>query len=115
MAAASEEASRLGARLRSGVERGVAPTVTARQKGTVGSDDGAAADVLVEYVCLAKHRDDPVMRAYTLTSHKTLFAYCAHGADQGHEWIRVPATPADRITIGKMEDRPPQPRGRVSL
>jgi hypothetical protein len=46
---------------------------------------------------------------YTLTVRKDLPAYCARGADLNHEWVRVPPTPLDAITIGMMEDRPPEP------
>ena len=70
--------------------------------------EGLAA--LVEFVCVAKHKADPVTAdGYTLAIRSQLRAYCARGADQNHEWIRVPPTPLDKITIGKMEDRPPEP------
>ena len=81
----------------------------------MGSGEAIAGDALVEYVCLAKHRNDPILAPYTLTTHLNVPAYCARGSDRGHEWIRVPATRADLITIGNMEDRPPQPRGRATL
>jgi hypothetical protein len=81
----------------------------------VESGEALPSDVLVEYVCLAKHRSDPILAPYTLTKNLNLPAYCARGADRAHEWIRVPATPANLITIGNMEDRPPQPRGRATL
>ncbi len=69
---------------------------------------GSAA--LVEFVCVAKHKVDPMNAdGYTLTIRSQLSAYCARGADQNHEWVRVPPTPLDAITIGKMEDRPPEP------
>jgi hypothetical protein len=46
---------------------------------------------------------------YTLALHSQLRAYCARGAAQNHEWVRVPATPVDQITTGVMEERPPEP------
>lgn len=85
------------------------------QNRVVESGGSLPGDVLVEYVCLAKHRSDPILAPYTLTSNMDLPAYCARGAVCGHEWIRVPATPASLITIGNAEDRPPQPRGRATL
>ena len=82
--------------------------------GDVTRDDPA---MLVEFVCLAKHRDDPTNAdGYTLEKRAQLVAYCARGADRNHEWIRVPATPLGDITIGRMEDRPPEPihRSRIA-
>ena len=77
-------------------------------KGELAS--GAQAVACIEFVCLAKHRADPSTADFTVETYRQLPAYCARGASANHEWIRVPATPLDRITIGKMEDRPPEPR-----
>jgi hypothetical protein len=71
---------------------------------------GESTVACIEFVCLAKHRADPSTAAYTVEVYRQLPAYCARGASANHEWIRVPATPLDRITIGMMEDRPPEPR-----
>jgi len=49
----------------------------------------------------------------TLLLRGQLAAYCARGADQNHEWIRVPPTPANEITTGIMEERPPEPVVRL--
>ncbi len=78
-------------------------------------DEGEPAPVeptvaCIEFVCLAKHRADPSTAEFTVETYRQLPAYCARGASVNHEWIRVPATPLDRITIGMMEDRPPEPR-----
>lgn len=79
----------------------------------MGDGDLALRDrsiVLVEYVCMAKHTADPVdAGGYTLDLRNALGAYCARGAHQNHEWIRVPPTLVDDITTGIMEDRPPEP------
>ncbi len=77
--------------------------------GEFAKRDRAAA--LVEFVCLAKHKADSLSAdGYTVTTRgDEMTGYCARGADQNHEWIRVPATPLDEITIGNMEDRPPEP------
>ena len=73
-------------------------------------------EAIVEFVCLVKHKTDSTNPAgYSVVTHGQLSGYCARGADQNHEWIRVPPTPLDQITIGKMEDRPPEPvRRRAS-
>ena len=64
---------------------------------------------VVELVCLAKHKADAVNAdGYTLAIARQLVAYCARGADQNHEWVRVPPTPLHEITTGKTEDRPPE-------
>ena len=76
-------------------------------QGEIASGEQAVA--CIEFVCLAKHRADPSTAEFTIETYRQLPAYCARGASQNHEWIRVPATPLDRITIGKMEDRPPDP------
>ena len=84
---------------------------TMRHMGSreVRSREGSA--VLVELVCIAGHASDGRNAdGYSLTNRGHLRAYCARGADQNHDWIRVPATPFDEITIAKMEDRPPEPR-----
>jgi hypothetical protein len=66
---------------------------------------------LIEFVCMAKHRTDPVNeKGYAVAAHRQLWAYCARGAEVNHEWIRVPPTPLDEVTIGRMEERPPAPR-----
>jgi hypothetical protein len=68
-------------------------------------------DELIEFVCMAKHRTDPVNSlGYAVAVHQQLWGYCARGAGANHEWIRVPATPLDEVTIGRMEERPPAPR-----
>jgi hypothetical protein len=67
--------------------------------------------VLVDFVCMAKHRTDAVNAdGHTLALRGQLNAYCARGADKNHEWIRVPSTPVDEITTGLTEERPPEPR-----
>ena len=68
---------------------------------------------LVEYVCLAKHTETVIDQGFTLTTHKTLVAYCARGGADRHEWIRVPATRVEEITISRMEDRPPIPKRQL--
>ncbi len=83
----------------------------------IGVDDRDAAlrigsTALVEFVCMAKHKADRLNAdGYTLALRSQLAAYCARGAEQNHEWIRVPPTPLDEITVGKIEDRPPEPGG----
>ena len=70
----------------------------------------ARSAALVELVCLAKHRADSTNAdGYTVERRGELMGYCARGGDRNHEWVRVPPTPLDDITIGKMEDRPPEP------
>ena len=77
----------------------------------VPNREGSA--VPVELVCIAGHRSDQRnANGYSLTNRGHLRAYCARGADQNHEWVRVPPTPFDEITIAKMEDRPPEPRAQ---
>jgi len=80
----------------------------------MGSREGPNREgsaVPVELVCIAAHPSDRRNAdGYSLTIHGHLRAYCARGADQNHEWVRVPPTPFDEITIAKMEDRPPEPR-----
>ena len=81
----------------------------------VGDGEFAMRDrsvALVELVCLAKHRADSTEADYTVERQGELMGYCARGADRNHEWVRVPPTPLDDITIGKMEDRPPEPTRR---
>lgn len=69
-----------------------------------------APSALVEFVCIAKHTADTTSAdGYSVTMRSQVAAYCARGADQNHEWVRVPATPVGEITIGRMEDRPPEP------
>lgn len=76
--------------------------------GDLALRDGSAA--LVEFVCMAKHTADPLNAdGHTLAFRDQLRAYCARGAHQNHEWIRVPPTPLDEITTGIMEERPPEP------
>ena len=78
--------------------------------GDLALREGSAA--LVEFVCIAKHKADPMSAdGYTLAIRSQLRAYCARSADQNHEWIRVPPTLLDEITTGKMDDRPPEPGG----
>jgi hypothetical protein len=77
-------------------------------EGELAAGESSAA--LIEFVCLARHRGDAGTGAeYTLDTFRDLPAFCARAATSGPEWIRVPATPLDRITTGKMEDRPPEP------
>jgi hypothetical protein len=67
--------------------------------------------VVVEFVCMAKHKTEALNdEGFTIALRSQLGAYCARGADQNHEWVRVPPTPLHEITIGLMEDRPPEPR-----
>ena len=69
--------------------------------------DGPA---LVEFVCMAKHNADPLNAdGHTLAVFSQLKGYCARGASENHEWVRVPPTPLDEITTGVMEERPPEP------
>lgn len=79
----------------------------------MGDGESAKGDrsaAVVEFVCLAKHRADSVNAdGYTVTTRGQMTGYCARGADQNHEWVRVPPTPLNEITIGNMEDRPPEP------
>ena len=63
--------------------------------------------ILIEFVCLARHRDGASQ--YAVTTHKTLHAYCAEGGRDAHEWVRVPMTRLEEITIHRMESRPPVP------
>jgi len=68
-------------------------------------------NALIELVCLAAHRVDPLdAKGYSVCRHHDHWAYCAQGADRNHDWVRVPATPLDRITTGTREERPPAPR-----
>jgi len=68
------------------------------------------ADALIEFVCLAKHRADPLCAdGYSVATVRGVLAYCARGAEQNHEWVRVPASRICDLTIGLMEDRPPAP------
>ena len=68
------------------------------------------ASTLIEFVCLAKHsRDTLNAQGFSVTSHRRLPAYCARGAEQNHEWTRVPPSRLCDLTIGLMEDRPPYP------
>ena len=95
--------------------RGVTQSATTVAMGTE-SLVGARSQVFVEFVCLAKHREDAHLPdSYTLEMRESRGAYCARGGSCDHEWVRVPATPLELITIGKMEDRPPEPRGRITL
>ena len=71
----------------------------------------AGAKALIEYVCLAKHGADRLdAKGYAVAMHERRWAYCARGAEVHHEWTRVPPTPLDEVTTGKMEERPPAPR-----
>ena len=72
--------------------------------------DGSAE--LVEFVCMAKHVADPSRARYTLEQPHDLTAYCPRGADENHDWVRVPPTPVSEITTGNMEERPPEPATR---
>jgi hypothetical protein len=75
--------------------------------GELALQDGSAE--LVEFVCMAKHAADPSRGHYTLAQRTQLTAYCPRGAEQNHEWVRVPPTPVNEITTGIMEERPPEP------
>jgi len=76
--------------------------------GNLATRDGSAA--LVEFVCMAKHNSDPVNAVgHALAIRSQLRAFCARGAAENHEWVRVPPTPLEEITTGKMEERPPEP------
>jgi hypothetical protein len=92
---------------------GDAPSGAVEENRGVGDGEFAKRDraaALVEFVCLAKHKTDSLnAHGYSVTTRGEMTGYCARGADQNHEWIRVPATPLDEITIGNMEDRPPDP------
>src|ERR1700682_1853386 len=65
--------------------------------------------VLVDFVCMAKHKADVVHADGTTAVRSLLNAFCARGADKNHEWIRVPPPPLHEITTGLMEERPPEP------
>src|SRR5690349_11575992 len=82
-----------------------------RHNGAVGSDLQAPhADALIEFVCLAKHRADPLCPSgYSVATLRGVLAYCARGADENHEWVRVPPSRMCDLTIGLMEDRSPAP------
>lgn len=72
-----------------------------------------AAAAVIEFICLAKHDIDARHPdGYSVTTRNQLGAYCARGAEQNHEWVRVPATPLDEITTGMAVDRPPEPATR---
>lgn len=79
----------------------------------MGDNDPALGDsreALVEFVCMAKHNADPVNAdGHTLALLSQLKGYCARGAAENHEWVRVPPTPLGEITTGVMEERPPEP------
>ena len=72
---------------------------------------------LVDFVCMAKHAADMVNGdGHTLVAYRQLNAYCARGAEQDHEWVRVPTTKLGEITTGLMEERPPEPaRPRIAV
>lgn len=95
--------------------RGMRPQAAWPTTVGVGDRDAAlriGSTALVEFVCMAKHKADRLNAdGYTLALRSQLAAYCARGAEQNHEWIRVPPTPLDEITVGKIEDRPPEPGG----
>jgi hypothetical protein len=77
---------------------------------------GDVANALVDFVCMAKHDADPIGDAPALALYCQLNAYCARGAEENHEWVRVPTTLLGEITTGRMEERPPdpaRPRDRV--
>ena len=89
------------------------------QGGQTASRNAASAvlgqeesDRLVEFVCLDPHRAEPLTAAHhsPLATHEKRWAYCAQAGAANHQWVRVPATPLDKVTTGKMEDRPPAPR-----
>jgi hypothetical protein len=84
--------------------------------GDLRYGDGSTA--LVDFVCMAKHSVDLGIRdGHTLAAYRQLNAYCARGATENHEWVRVPTTPLGEITTGRMEERPPdpaRPRHRVA-
>jgi hypothetical protein len=79
---------------------------------------GDRSAALVHFVCMATHGADSVKaNSHTLAHCGHLNAYCARGATENHEWVRVPSTPLREITTGIMEDRPPEParpRDRVA-
>jgi len=82
----------------------------------VGDGDAALPNrvvVLVDFVCMAKHKADAVNGDGTISVRNLLNAFCARGADKNHEWIRVPPTPLHEITTGLMEERPPEPAHRT--
>ena len=77
----------------------------------MGDNDLALADgpaAIVEFVCMAKHSADPV-DGHALALFSQLKGYCARGAAENHEWVRVPPTPLGEITTGMMDERPPEP------
>ena len=95
---------------------GDAPKSAKPDNMRVGDGDLALrnrAVVLVDFVCMAKHKADTVNAGGTTAVRSQLNAYCARGADKNHEWIRVPPTPLHEITTGLMEERPPEPAQRA--
>jgi len=86
-----------------------APRVDKHCMGDGGLRLGDGSAELVEFVCMAKHVADPSRGGYTLAQRSQLMAYCPRGAEQNHEWVRVPPTPVNDITTGIMEERPPEP------
>lgn len=92
---------------------GDAPLPVLEENTCVGDGELATRDdsaALVGSVCLAKHLADSTNAdGYTVERCGDLMGYCARGADRNHEWVRVPPTPLEDITIGKMEDLPPEP------
>jgi len=90
---------------------GDAPKSARADNMRVGDGDLALRNsvVLVDFVCMAKHRTDAVDPDGTIAVRGELNAFCGRGGDKNHEWIRVPATPLDEITTGLMEARPPEP------
>ena len=77
----------------------------------VSVSEGECATAVIQYVCLARHRSEQLdEHGFSVVEHKTLGAFCARGGHLNHEWVRVPATPLDRVTTGSMEERPPAPR-----
>ena len=47
----------------------------------------------IDFRCRADHTPDPTHKGGpTITLNEGLWAYCARGADENHEWERVPTT-----------------------
>lgn len=58
---------------------------------------------LIEYVCIAKHegRGDPA-----ITVEQRSWAYCATGAGDAHEWLRIDGTPLETLRSRPGNGRP---------
>lgn len=62
---------------------------------------------LIEFVCIATHgsRGDP-----SITLEQRAWAYCAAGAGEAHQWMRI-----DPTAVEKLRSRPGNGNGGVHL